>query len=85
MLIPKFDCKAYDAPPPRSTKFRKLPGWTYVGPVVDWEQSRGFASIKVHDWGWIPVWCATHGANYAFRVPDEIVEEWHQQGWRDFW
>ena len=21
MLIPKFDCKAYDAPPPRSTKF----------------------------------------------------------------
>ena len=63
---------------------------TVVGPVHASETWGGFVSIQVPHPNhsdllvWINIWALQpHPKNFAFRIADREVREWHDAGWQD--
>ena len=61
-----------------------------VGPVHACDTWGGFVSIQVPHPNhsdhlvWINIWAfQPHPANFAFRIADDDVREWHDAGWQD--
>ena len=58
----------------------------YFGPAEEYLLTRNYLAVLVKGW-WINVWSfggrSPEGVHFAFKVPDQEVARWKNNGWRD--
>ena len=80
-------CKAYDAPPCDGRYITTIAPQSTLGPVENYyyDETTRLVAICVRGY-WINVWGVDKrgcGVHYAYRVPEDEVQQWRRWGWRD--